>query len=104
MGKRGQRYSQEFKDSTIQLALNSEKSMKGIAEDLGVHYKTLTAWLLEYKRSNNLENSFTTGKTQSTSKESLEEENRRLRKELSDVKKDREILKKAAAYFAKEAL
>ena len=38
------------------------------------------------------------------STESLEEENRRLRKELADIKKDREILKKAAAYFAKETL
>jgi transposase len=37
------------------------------------------------------------------SKESLEEENRRLRKELAQVKKEREILKKAAAYFASEA-
>lgn len=37
------------------------------------------------------------------SKESLEEENRRLRKELAKVKQEREILKKATAYFAKEA-
>ncbi len=37
-------------------------------------------------------------------KETLEEENKRLRKELSLVKQEREILKKAAAYFAKETL
>ncbi len=33
----------------------------------------------------------------------LKEENRRLRKELAQVKKEREILKKATAYFASEA-
>lgn len=39
-----------------------------------------------------------------SSTHSLEEENRLLHKELASVKKDREILKKATAYFAKETL
>jgi transposase len=42
--------------------------------------------------------------SKSTTSESLEEENKRLRKELANIKKEREILKKAAAYFAKETL
>ena len=96
-----QRYTQEFKDSAIQLALNSEKSVLKIALDLGVHEKTLYGWLHKYKKINNLEIPRTS--KNKTSSESLEEENRRLRKELASVKKDKEILKKAAAYFAKEA-
>ena len=36
--------------------------------------------------------------------ETLEEENKRLRKELAILKQEKEILKKAAAYFAKETL
>ena len=44
----------------------------------------------------------TTQKT--SSRETLEEENKRLRKELAIVKQEREILKKATAYFAKETL
>jgi transposase len=71
---------------------------------LGVHYKTLGAWLLEYKRSHHLEDNIKASKPKLTSRESFEEENRRLRKELIEVKKEREILKKAAAYFAKEVL
>lgn len=66
--------------------------------------KTLHSWINEYKKSRNLEIKTQTSNHSNTDKESLEEENRRLRKELADVKKDREILKKAAAYFAKEAL
>lgn len=102
MAGKGIAYTQEFKDSAIQMALNSEKSVLKIADDIGVHNKTLYGWLNKYKKANNLEGikSVSGSKT----KEILEEENRRLRRELVSVKKDREILKKAAAYFAKEAL
>ena len=96
----GQRYTQEFKDSAIQLALNSEKSVLKVAEELDIHEKTLYGWLQKYREANNLE---VNKPIKKSSVESLEEENRRLRKELVSVKKDREILKKAAAYFAKEA-
>ena len=102
MAGKGTTYTQEFRDSAIQLTLNSEKSVRTIASELDVHEKTLYGWLQRYKKSNNLEmHNYTKSKG---STESLEEENRRLRKELADVKKDREILKKAAAYFAKETL
>ena len=103
MAGNGRSYSQEFKDSAIQLALNNDQSVRSIAEDLGMSDKTLHAWVREYKKENNLEIRVRSTNI-SRPKESLEEENRRLRKELADVKKDREILKKAAAYFAKEAL
>ena len=99
MGRRGQTYTQEFKDSAIQLALNSEKSVLKIAKELEVHEKTLYSWLSAYRKRHHLEES----NNSKSSNESLEEENRRLRRELASVKKDREILKKAAAYFAKEA-
>ena len=102
MGGYGQRYTQEFKDSAIQLAVNSEESNLQIAKDLGISSQTLYSWIQKYKESHNLQS--TTSRGSSKNKESLEEENRRLRKELSSVKKDREILKKAAAYFAKETL
>jgi len=103
MAGKGRSYTQEFKDSAIQLALNNDQSVKSLADDLGMSDKTLHAWLRTYKKENNLTLGTRTANI-STTKESLEEENRRLRKELADVKKDREILKKAAAYFAKETL
>lgn len=104
MGRVGQRYTQEFKDSTIQLALNSEKSALQISKDLGMSDKTLYAWLREYRKKNNLQTHNSAHDKSTSPKESLEEENRRLRKELAKVKQEREILKKATAYFAKETL
>lgn len=92
-----QRYTQEFKDSTIQLILNSDKSVLQIARELDVSDKTLYSWMRAYREKNNILT------PSEKSKESLEQENRRLRQELAQVKKEREILKKAAAYFAKEA-
>jgi transposase len=100
MAERGQTYTKEFKDSAIQLALNSEKSVLKIAKELGMHEKTLYSWLTAHRKNHNLEVVAPVKKRSSL--ESLEEENRRLRKELKDVKIEREILKKAAAYFAKE--
>jgi transposase len=102
MAGRGSSYTQEFKNSAIQLALNSEKSPHALSKDLGVSDKTLYQWLQKYKQEHNLEQA--TPRLSKSTTESLEEENRRLRKELASVKKDKEILKKAAAYFAKEAL
>jgi len=101
MGGYGQRYTQEFKESAIQLVLNSDKPVMQIARELGMSDKTLHGWLQQYRQKNNLESSGST--KASSTKESLAEENRRLRKELARVTKEREILKKATAFFAKEA-
>jgi len=95
---RGQKYTQEFKESTIQLVLSSEKPARQIAKELGINEKTLYGWLKDYREKNNIQTS------KKTSTESIEEENRRLRRENALLKKEREILKKAAAYFAKETM
>ena len=99
---RGQKYTQEFKDSAIQLALNSEESVLKIAKDLDINAKTLYGWIRDYKVKNNLEVS--SAKSKKSSIESIEEENKRLRRENALLKKEKEILKKAAAYFAKETM
>ena len=100
---RGKKYTQEFKDSAIQLALNSEDSVRKIAKDLEISEKTLYSWLRDYRKKHNLEVLHPTSK-KSLSIESIEEENRRLRRENAQLKKEKEILKKAAAYFAKETM
>lgn len=86
MSRTLQRYTQEFKDPAIQLALNSEKSARSIAKELGMSDKTLYAWLSDYRKKNFLLPKTHTLSTKNSSKESLEEENRRLRKELARVK------------------
>ena len=48
---RGKKYTQEFKDSAIQLALNSEDSVRKIAKDLEISEKTLYGWLSNYRKN-----------------------------------------------------
>ena len=87
-------YTQEFKDSTIKFCIdNSDKSVSSIAKDLGLNKGTLSLWVNEYKIKNNLKPS------SEVKNETLEEENKRLRKELAILKQEKDILKKAAAYY-----
>ena len=96
MGKNNTAFSEEFKESAMQLALNSDQSVSQVARELGISIGTLHNWL--YKRRIQ-ESEDQVPKV----KESLEDENKRLRKELARVKEEREILKKATAYFSNAA-
>jgi len=98
------KHTKEFKESAIQLVLNSKEEIKKIAKDLGMNHKTLYNWVYNYKRENNLQTYNRSNSKKSNIKESQEEELIRLRKELKLVKQERDILKKATAYFAKETL
>ncbi|WP_418640650.1 transposase [Sulfurimonas sp. ST-27] len=102
---RNSKYTREFRDSSVQLVLNSEESTAKIARDLDVNEKTLYNWVREYKKANNIPIAPRGGFTRSNSiKETAEEENKRLRAENKLLKQERDILKKATAYFAKETL
>jgi len=100
MMMRNSKYTKEFRDSSVQLAINSNKSTAKIAVDLDVNEKTLYNWIRQYKQINNM----AIGTARNTIKESFEDEAKRLRKENKILKQERDILKKATAYFAKETL
>ena len=91
------KYSLEFKESSAEQARSSDQPISQTARDLGINENTLHGWIRKFH-----------GKTKTAlsvgSKNSLEEEVKRLRKENIRLKQDREILKKAAAYFASETL
>jgi len=89
MQKSGQRYTQEFKESAIQLALSSEKSTLQIAKELGMSEKTLYGWLKRYR---NEQETITMISGKQVSLQSIEDENKRLRKEIATLKKEKEIL------------
>ena len=79
-------YTQEFKESTIKFCIdNSDKSVSSIAKDLGLNKGTLSLWVNEYKIKNNLKPS------SEVKNETLEEENKRLRKECLDKKSFKEF-------------
>ncbi len=104
---RNSKYTAEFRDSTIQLVINGDKSVLKIGKDLDVNPKTIYNWVREYKKANNIpvasRGNSSIGSS-NTVKETVEMENKRLRAETKLLKQERDILKKAAAYFAREVL
>lgn len=96
MGAKRNKYDNEFKLSTVKLVLEGQKSIRSIAEDLGVNPNSIQNWKRAYQ-SGKLE-----GSPQKAHTKPEEEELRKLRKELATVKMERDILKKAVGYFAKD--
>lgn len=101
---RNSKYSREFRDSTVQLVVNGAKSALQVARELDINSKTLYNWIRLYKDANNIKIDSRRTVQKSISKETADDENRRLRAENKLLKQERDILKKAAAYFAKETL
>jgi transposase len=90
-------YPLEFKISAVKLSEDSDQSYAQIARDLGVNVNTLYHWIAKYSDSNKSNQN----NMNVNNKASCFEENKRLKKELGLVKQERDLLKKAAAYFAK---
>lgn len=90
MPKTNKTYDLDFKKRAVQMASSSDKSASQIAKDLGVASSTLNHWIRLYGDQ-------ASGSDGAVSHGELLEENKRLRKELSFVTEQREILKKATA-------
>ena len=90
------KYTKEFKQEAINLALKSP-SVEKTAKELGIPTGTLHTWIYSLKKKGNIATIDANGGKDMAA---LVEENRRLHKELAVAKEEREILKKAAAYFA----
>lgn len=93
MNQTPKKYDRQFKIDVVEHYLGSNKSINRVAEAFGVNNKTLYSWIKEYKKNGS--QSF---KGQGIPKSS-NEELIALKKELADVKLERDILKKAAAIF-----
>lgn len=93
--KKYKHYTKEFKEEVCRLALTSSLKKKEIAAKFDIQPYLITNWLKAMKADGR--EAF---RGRGTRKE-LEEENRKLRKQIEDLKQEKEILKKATAYFAK---
>ena len=89
---RGNRSTPEFRREAVRLALTSGRTRKEVAEDLGIGLSSLTRWIGQYRGE----------EAPPDIDGDLQGELRRLHKENALLKQEREILKKAAAFFAKE--
>ena len=90
------RYTQEFKSEAINMAVNGDLSLSEVASNLGLNYKTLYNWV---KGSMPEISSTQAGKSKI---KELESEVQALRRDLKRARQERDILKKAAAYFASQ--
>jgi transposase len=93
------RYTREFRQEAVKLVVEDKISSHEAAQRLSLAPSTLTYWVKAYKAGKLGE----IGKAQKPLTE-VEIELARTKKELAEVKMERDILKKAAAYFARESL
>ena len=88
MGSKGRRYDEAFKREAVQLTLEPGRTVSQVARDLGVSDSALWRWRQELA-------------AEPPQGESPEAELKRLRRELARVTQERDILKKALAYFSR---
>ena len=96
--KKQQRYTPEFRAEAVKLVTEQGLSQETAAKRLAIPKGTLANWIAASKASTR------PSVPGARSAAELAAENNRLRKELAEARIERDILKKATAYFARESL
>jgi len=89
MSKVKMNYDEDFKKNAVKISYASPKSIADVANDLGIKPERLYTWRKKY-----------TADGDKTRFATLEEENKALRLENAQLAMERDMLKKATAYFA----
>jgi len=105
-------YPDEFKADAVEALRRSDRTPRQVALDLGISVTSLRDWYRkdEMAKKSKSRGGSSTARPVAPAEETaeqrlarLERENAALRKEVESLRMDREILKKAAAFFAKES-
>ena len=96
------KFSPELRDRAVRMVYDRQaleggprsESIRAVAPQLGVGMETLRIWCNRYGPA----------ERSSRPQESLEEENRRLRSEVTDMRRANEILKKASAFYPRSPI
>jgi transposase len=89
----GIRRTEEFRSEAVRIALTSGLSHKQVADDLGIGLSTLGKWVTRHKHT----------ELMSGPHNDKDKELARLRKENRTLREERDILKKATAFFASQS-
>lgn len=89
----GKRYTEEFKVEAVKQVVDRGHSVVQVAARLGITSHSLYAWVKKYDQP----------AREQQDQKSAASELRRVKAELRRVTEERDILKKAAAYFAKQS-
>lgn len=87
------RYSAEFRADAVALARSSDRPLAQVARDLGVNHETLRQWVKVTERGED---------PVAVAEDAKDAEIARLRGQVRELETEREILRKAAKYFARE--
>ena len=94
--KRRTKHTREFKEEAVRLANVGDKSLSQVGRELGISGKTLWQWVRQAE--------IDAGKGPPEALTTTErEELGRLRRQVAQLQEEREILKKATAFFARES-
>jgi transposase len=97
--RRRRKFTKEFKDQAVRHLMKSDKSLKEVATGLDVDRSLLGVWRRQYIAK--ADAAVSPGSDEMKPSE-MDAEMRRLRKELSDMKEQRDILKKAVRIFSRD--
>lgn len=89
------RYSREFKLEAVRLLLEGDRGLAQTARDLNINRTMLSGWRKQYLEDPD-------GAFLGRRRRKAEDDVEQLRREIEELREEREILKKAVAYFAEE--
>ncbi len=89
-------YTKEFKEDAVNLVLEEGYGVNEAARRLGIPSSTIRGWLNKFAEESNFDGN-------GSSKADLLAEIKKLKKEAKRLQMERDILKKATAFFAKES-
>jgi len=99
VAKKKQQFNAAFRANAVRLAAESERPIAEVARDLDVPYQTLYGWMQRAGKTRPAQEQ--PARKPGEPPETPEQEIRRLRRELDEVRMERDFLKKAAAFFAR---
>ena len=91
---RSSKFPEQFRKDAVELVRSSDRPLRQIARELGVNHETLRNWVKIAERAQ--------AKPSEAASAVSEDELRALRKRVAELELEKDILRKAAAYFAKE--